>query len=195
MNLNLVFSRKYRWPEHYFSVWCLGNSQKLLTTNQFLVSTIFFTIINISFFNLRFDLFSIIAKKVNQIRNNVVCVLARLFFSWFAVHSRQAVAVLFNIFSSVKRNWSFTAHFSRLFYFLWLSFSKLDFEIMSSKKKETIYLSISLTNIPSWLWCSHDFVLPRWLFEPSEDWRKRNKGWGCIEVEVEAKIQYIKNCV
>ena len=195
MNLIVVFSRKYRWPEHYFSVWSLGNSQKLLKTNQFLVSTIFFTIINISFFNLRFDLFSIIAKKVNQIRNNVVCVLARLFFSWFAVHSRQAVAVLFNIFSSVKRNWSFTAHFSRLFYFLWLSFSKLDFEIMSSKKKETIYLSISLTNIPSWLWCLHDFVLPRWLFEPSEDWRKRNKGWGCIEVEVEAKIQYIKNCV
>ena len=56
MNLTLVFSRKYKWPEHYFSVWCLGNSQKLLTTNQFLVSTIFFTIMNISFFNLRFDL-------------------------------------------------------------------------------------------------------------------------------------------
>ena len=63
MNLTLVFSRKYRWPEHYFSVWCLGISQKLLTANQFSVSTIFFTNINISFFNLRFDLFSIIAKK------------------------------------------------------------------------------------------------------------------------------------
>ena len=58
MNLTLVFSRKYRWPERYFSVWCLGSSQKLLTTNQFLVSTIFFTIMNISFFNLCFDLFS-----------------------------------------------------------------------------------------------------------------------------------------
>ena len=50
MNLTLVFGRKYRWPEHYFSVRCLGNSQKLLTTNQFLVSTIFFTIMNIFFF-------------------------------------------------------------------------------------------------------------------------------------------------
>ena len=30
---------------------------------------------NISFFSLRFDLFSIIAKEVNQIRNNVVCVV------------------------------------------------------------------------------------------------------------------------
>ena len=44
--------------EHYFSVLCLGISQKLLKTNQFLVSAIFFTIMNIfiqpafwSFFN------------------------------------------------------------------------------------------------------------------------------------------------
>ena len=34
---------------------------------------IFFTIMNISFSSLRFDLFSIITKKMNQIRNNVVC--------------------------------------------------------------------------------------------------------------------------
>ena len=39
-----------------------------------------FTIMNISFFSLRFDLFSIIAKEVNQIRNNVVFVVARLVF-------------------------------------------------------------------------------------------------------------------
>ena len=57
-NLTLFFSRKYRWPEHYFSAWRSGNSQKLLTTNQFLLSTMFFTIMNISFFNLRFDLFN-----------------------------------------------------------------------------------------------------------------------------------------
>ena len=63
-----------------FFVWCLGNSQKLLTTNQCLVSTKFFSIMNISFLNLRFDLFLIIAKEVNQIRNNVVCVVARLVF-------------------------------------------------------------------------------------------------------------------
>ena len=35
---------------------------------------------NISFFNQRFDFFSIIAKEVNQVRNNVVCVVARLVF-------------------------------------------------------------------------------------------------------------------
>ena len=79
MNFFLVVSRKYRWPEHYFSVWCLRNYQKLLTTNQFLVSTIFFRNVFL-FFNLCFDLFSIITKKVNQIRNNVVCVVAHLVF-------------------------------------------------------------------------------------------------------------------
>ena len=52
-----------------------------ITNNKpILISTIFFTIMNISFFNLRFDLFSIIAKEVNQIRNNVVCVVVRLVF-------------------------------------------------------------------------------------------------------------------
>ena len=79
MNLTLVFSRKRGWPEH-FSVWPLGNPQKLVTTNQFLVTTIFFTIMSISFLSLRFDLFSIIAKEVNQIINNAVCVVAHLVF-------------------------------------------------------------------------------------------------------------------
>ena len=40
---------------------------------------------NISFFSLRFDLFSIIAKEVNQIRNNVVCAVARLVFLFLCV--------------------------------------------------------------------------------------------------------------
>ena len=103
MNLTLVFSRKYRWPEHYFSVWSLGNSQKLLKTNQFLVSTIFFTIMNISFFNLRFDLFSIIAKEVNQIRNNVVCVAARLVFLFcLALSTGRCNAFQHNFVNSKK---------------------------------------------------------------------------------------------
>ena len=76
----MVFSRKYRWPELYFSVWSLGNPQKLLKKTQVLVSTIFFTTMNISFFSLRFDLLSIIAKEVNQIRYNAVCVVARYVF-------------------------------------------------------------------------------------------------------------------
>ena len=69
--------------QHIFSVWSLGNPPKLLTTNQFLVSTTIFTIMNISLFSLRFDLFSTIA---NQIRNNVVSVVARLVFVLLCTH-------------------------------------------------------------------------------------------------------------
>ena len=62
------------------SVLFFGNSQKLLTKKQFLVSAIFFAIINISFSSLRLDLFSIIAKEVTQIRKNVVYVVPRPIF-------------------------------------------------------------------------------------------------------------------
>ena len=52
-----------------------------ITNNKpILVRAIFFTIMNISFFSRRFDLFLIIAKEVKQIKNNVVCVVVRLVF-------------------------------------------------------------------------------------------------------------------
>ena len=82
MNLTLVSCTKHRNPEHYFSVGSLGNSQKLVAANQFLVSAIFFTIM-IFFLGLRFDLFSFIAKEVNQIRNNVVLVVTRRVFLFY----------------------------------------------------------------------------------------------------------------
>ena len=104
-----------------FSVWCLGNFQKSLTKNQFLVSTVFFTNINISFLSPRFDLFSIIAKKFIQIRNNVVCVLARLVFVFCCAVTTGRCNTFQHIFKS-KRNQSFTSHISRLCYFLWLCF-------------------------------------------------------------------------
>ena len=104
-----------------FSVWRLGNFQKSLTKNQFLVSTVFFTNINISFFSPRFDLFSIIVKKFIQIRNNVVCVLARLVFVFCCAVTTGRCNTFQHIFKS-KRNQSFTSHISRLCYFLWLCF-------------------------------------------------------------------------
>ena len=122
MNLTLVFSRKYRWPEHYFSVWCLGSFQKLLTTIQFLVSTIFFTIMNISFFSLRFNLLSIITKEVDQIRKNVVCVVARLVFfvslcthygplQCFSTYFRilKEIGVLRSIFPDYVISWDYAS--------------------------------------------------------------------------------------
>ena len=60
----------------HISIWCSGNSWKILTTNQFLVSTFFFTnknILHISFFILYSYLFSIIVKKVNQTSNSPCC--------------------------------------------------------------------------------------------------------------------------
>ena len=78
-------------------------------------------IVNISFFSLCLDLFWIIVKEVNKIRNNVVCVVARLAFLFCCALQRPvAFGVLFNIFSKIKRNQSFTAHIYRLSYFLWL---------------------------------------------------------------------------
>ena len=74
------------------SEWLVGNTggcniifpysanNKQRTTNQFLVSATFFANMNISFLNLCLDLFSMIAKKIHQIRNNMVCVLAPLVF-------------------------------------------------------------------------------------------------------------------
>ena len=116
MNLIVVFSRKYRWPEHYFSVWSLGNSQKLLKTNQFLVSTIFFTIMNISFFSLRFDLFSIIAKEVNQIRNNVVCVVARLIFLFCCALTRGRCNAFQHNFVNQKKSAFYGPYFQTMLF-------------------------------------------------------------------------------
>ena len=78
--------------------WCLGNSHKLLTINKFLVSAMFFTIMNISFFNLLFVLFLSLQKKSIKSGTMLSQLLLSLFSS-FAVHSLQAAAMLFNIFS------------------------------------------------------------------------------------------------
>ena len=107
VNLTLVFSRKCRWTEYYFPVWSLGNSQKLLTTNQFLVSTIFFAIMNIYFLLnvLHFDLFSIIAKKVNQIRNIVVSVVASLVFVFCLCTHYRLLQCFSTYFRKLKEIW------------------------------------------------------------------------------------------
>ena len=115
MNLTF-FNRKYKWSEHYFSVWCLGNSQKLITTKQFLVSTIFFTNISNSFFNLRFDLFSTIVKKVNQMRKNVVCVVARLVFVFCCVLSTDRCNVFQHIFVNWRKSGFYGPYFKTMLF-------------------------------------------------------------------------------
>ena len=110
MNLILVFSRKYRGSEHYFSVWCLGNSQNLLTTKQFLDSAIFFPNTKISTFNLGFDLFSIIAKKVSQIRNNVVNVADRLVLVFSCALTTSCCNAFQHIFMNQKKSEFYSPH-------------------------------------------------------------------------------------
>ena len=100
-----------------FSVWCLENSQKLLTTNQFLVTTILFTNINIPFFNLGFDRFSIIAKKVHQIRKNVVCDVARLVFVFHCALITGRCNAFQHIFVTLKK-WEFYGPYFQTMLFL-----------------------------------------------------------------------------
>ena len=61
-------------------------------------STIFSANIHISFFGLRFDHFSIIAKEVNRIRNKVVCVVAHLVFVFCCALTTGCCNVFQNIF-------------------------------------------------------------------------------------------------
>ena len=51
-------------------------------------------------------------------------------------------------------------------------------------------MSVSLTSIPSWLWCLYDLVLSHLLFEPASDWRKTSKGWGCVEKRSRQNLVY-----
>ena len=138
-----TLGRKYRWPEHYFSVWSLENSQKLRKTKQFLVSTIFFTITNISFFSLHFDLNH--HQKSHQITNNVVCVVARLVLFCCALTTGHCNAFQ-HIFCKLKEIWVVRPTFPdyvisfdygktdkcflellRLFSFVWQASMSLDF--------------------------------------------------------------------
>ena len=59
---------------------------------------------NISFFNLYSDLFSIISKKVNQIRNNVVYVVARLVFVFCCALTTGLCNAFQYIFVNQKNN-------------------------------------------------------------------------------------------
>ena len=54
------------------------------------------------FFSRHFGLFSIIAKEVNQIRNNVGCVVARLVSLFYCAHSLRAVAMFSTYFRKLK---------------------------------------------------------------------------------------------
>ena len=100
----------------------LGNSQKLLETNQFLVSTIFFTIINISFLSLRFDPFSVIevnqirSKEFSQIRNRVACGVARLVFLFCCAPTTGRCNFFQHIFVNKKKSEFYGSFFQTMLF-------------------------------------------------------------------------------
>ena len=69
-----------------------------------LLSIMFFTNVSISFFNLLSDLFSIIAKKVDQIRNHVVCVVACHAFVFYCVLTTDHCNLFQHIFVNPKKS-------------------------------------------------------------------------------------------
>ena len=79
----------------------MGNTTKLI----FSLSAQWFSQ-NISFFNLLSDLFSIIAKKINQIRTNIVPVVTPLVFVYCCALTMD-VAMFFNVFSGSQKKWEF----------------------------------------------------------------------------------------
>ena len=85
-------------------------------SNQFFVSTIFFTIMNISFFNLRFDLFLIITKEVNQIRNNVACVVVRLVFVFCCALTTGHCNAFQHIFVNEKKSDFYVSYFQTMIF-------------------------------------------------------------------------------
>ena len=61
---------------------------------------------------------------------------------------------------------------------------------MFAIKEKGNYIFVNLTSnyTPLWLSCLHDLVLSCLLFKPASDYRKRNKGSGCVEKVVETKL-------
>ena len=76
---------------------------------------------NISFSNLCSDLFSIIAKKVNQIRNNVVCVVARLVFVLCCALTRGCCNAFQHIFGNKKKSEFYGPYFQTMLFLVTMS--------------------------------------------------------------------------
>ena len=99
------------------------------TTNQFLQSVQYF--LQVILFSICVPIF--LQKKPSpkkSIKSGTMYSLLKLtLFSYFIVHSLRTVAVRFNIFSYIKRNWSFRTHISRSIYL-----NSCDYDVTSNYK-------------------------------------------------------------
>ena len=71
---------------------------------------------NISFFSLHFDLFSIIAKEVIQIRNNVLCVVARLVFLFCCALTTVRCNAFQHVFVNQKKSEFYGPYFQTILF-------------------------------------------------------------------------------
>ena len=108
--------------ENYFPVRSSGNSQQILTKNQFVVRTMFFKNIYISFVIVCSDLFSIIYKKFNQIRENVVFIVVSLVFVFCCAFTTGRCNAFQHFFVNQKNSEFYGPYFRTIscdyFYFL-----------------------------------------------------------------------------
>lgn len=109
VNLAVAFQSETQIAVTLFFQNALRKFTKIFTANNFSQS------IDICYFNLSSERFSIHNKEVNKIRNDIVCVVARHAIVFRCVLI-IAPAMFFNISFEIKRNQSFTVQISRLCY-------------------------------------------------------------------------------
>ena len=132
MDLTLAFSRKCRWPEHSFSVWSLGNSQNLLTTNQFIFSSQYNIFYNYEYLLFQAAFWSLFNHRPriqsNQEQFSVCCSLPCFLvlmythygpLQCFSTHCRKLkeIRLLLPIFPNyvISCNYDFNFHFVQSF--------------------------------------------------------------------------------
>ena len=114
VSLALGFRRTYNWPEIYIFHFVL---RKFIENTNKKVCTIFFTNINISFFSPCVVIsFQSLPKKVNQIRNNVVCVVAHLVFVFCCALTTGCCIAFQNIFVNQKKSEFYGPHFQTILF-------------------------------------------------------------------------------
>ena len=90
------------------------------------------------FFQSCFDLFSIIAKKVDQIRSNVVCVVARLVFVFYCALTTGRYNVFQHIFGNNKKSEIYGRYFqTMLFLVTMILLSRLKFKFDGKENSAT----------------------------------------------------------
>ena len=131
----------------------LRKLSEITNSKPILTSTIFFLQLWIFLFSIffsLFDLFSIIAKEANKIRNNLVCVVARLVFLFCCVLTKGRCNAFQHIFVNYKKPELNFPYFQAMGFlltmckiYLWES----KWQIKRSHSGNSIYISVEKKKI------------------------------------------------